>query len=40
MNSYPGEITYENYLRIDNTELSAEEVAKIIKEKFGFAKGE
>lgn len=34
MNSYPGEITYKNYLKIDNTKLSAEEVAKIIKEKF------
>lgn len=34
MNSYEGEIKYENYLKIDNTKLSAEETAKIIKEKF------
>lgn len=34
MNSKPGEITYKNYLKIDNTKLSAEEVAKMIKEQF------
>jgi len=34
LNSYDGEITYKNYVRIDNTYLSAEEVAKIIKEKY------
>jgi hypothetical protein len=32
--SYEGEITFDNYLRIDNTELSPGEVAKIIKDKF------
>ena len=32
--SEPGEIPFENYLRIDNTSLSADEVAKMIKEKF------
>lgn len=29
-----GEKIFENYLRIDNTNLSAQEVAKMIKEKF------
>jgi hypothetical protein len=32
--SHEGEITFENYIRIDNTELSAETVAKMIKEGF------
>lgn len=36
LNSLPGEIQEENYLRIDNTNLSAEEVAKIIKENFSL----
>lgn len=35
--SYEGEIPFENYLRIDNTDLSPEEVARQIKERFGFA---
>ena len=36
LNSDPGvgEKIFKNYLRIDNTNLSAEEVAKMIKEKF------
>lgn len=34
LNSLPGEIKEKNYLRIDNTNLSAKEVAKLIKEKF------
>lgn len=34
LNSYPGEIKEENYLRIDNTNISAENVAKLIKERF------
>lgn len=34
LNSLPGEIKEKNYLRINNTNLSAEEVAKMIKEKF------
>lgn len=34
MNSKPGEVQYKNYLRIDNTNISAEETAKMIKEKF------
>jgi hypothetical protein len=32
--SYEGEITFDNYLRIDNSDKEAEEVAKIIKETF------
>ena len=36
MNSYPGEVKEKNYIKIDNTNLSAKEVAKIIKEKFNF----
>lgn len=34
LNSQEGEIKHENYLRINNTNLSAEEVAKMIKDKF------
>ena len=38
LNSDPGigEKIFKNYLRIDNTNLSAEEVAKIIKDKFNL----
>ncbi|GIO61003.1 MULTISPECIES: AAA family ATPase [Paenibacillus] len=36
LNSYDGEIKRENYLRINNTDLSAEEVARQIKHKFGL----
>jgi hypothetical protein len=36
MNSYEGEITFPNYIKINNTHLSAEEVAKIVKEEFQF----
>jgi hypothetical protein len=32
--SYDGEIPFDNYIKIDNTNLSAEAVAKIIKEKY------
>ena len=32
--SLPGEIPFENYIRIDNTNLPPEEAARIIKEKF------
>lgn len=32
--SEPGEIPFENYLRIDNTHLAPDVVAKMIKEKF------
>ncbi|MDX9855259.1 MAG: AAA family ATPase [Parcubacteria group bacterium] len=34
MNSKKGEIKEKNYIKIDNTSLSPEEVAKIIKDKF------
>ena len=34
--SEPGEIPFENYLRIDNTEIDPETVAKMIKEKFSL----
>ncbi|MHA6251887.1 AAA family ATPase [Oceanobacillus sp. CAU 1775] len=36
LNSNPGEITRENYLRINNKNLSAAEVAKQIKKEFNF----
>lgn len=35
--SLPGELPFENYLRIDNTDLSPGEAARQIKEYFGFA---
>ena len=34
--SDPGEIPFESYLRIDNTDLSPEEVATMIQERFGL----
>ena len=34
LNSLPGEMPEENYLRIDNTDLSAEEVARMIFDRF------
>lgn len=34
LNSNLGEVKYKNHLRIDNTNISAEKVAKMIKEKF------
>lgn len=34
--SDPGEMPFDNYLRIDNTHLPAVQVAKIIKEKFSL----
>jgi hypothetical protein len=36
LNSLVGEIKYENYLRIDNTNLDAEEVAKMVKAEFNL----
>ena len=36
LESYEGEIKFPNYLRIENSKLSAAETAAIIKEKFGF----
>ena len=34
--SYEGEIPFDNYVKIDNSNLEADEVAKIIKSTFGF----
>jgi hypothetical protein len=34
LNSYDGEIKQENYIRINNSKISPEAVAKIIKERF------
>ncbi|MGD6957374.1 AAA family ATPase [Rossellomorea aquimaris] len=34
LNSLEGEMKYSNYIKINNTNLSAEEVAMLIKEKF------
>jgi adenylate kinase family enzyme len=36
LNSNPGEIKREHYLKIDNTYLSSEEVANMIKERFSL----
>lgn len=36
MVSNDGEIPFENYIKIDNTNLSAKETAKIIKNRFNF----
>ncbi|GGM38815.1 hypothetical protein GCM10011351_26180 [Paraliobacillus quinghaiensis] len=36
LNSYEGEITQQNYIRIDNTKLTAEEVAIKIKNEFNL----
>ena len=37
LNSLTGEITEANYLRLDNTHMSAEDAAGAIAERFGFA---
>ncbi len=34
--SYPGEITHPNYLRLENAEIPAAEAARIIKEHFNL----
>lgn len=34
LESYDGEILYENYIKIDNSSLSAVDVARMIKDKF------
>ena len=34
--SNPGEIPFENYIRIDNTHLSPEEVARMVKDRFNL----
>jgi hypothetical protein len=36
LESFDGEIKFKNYIKIDNSELSAEDVAKMIKEKFNL----
>lgn len=36
LNSYQGEITRENYMKINNTYLSADEVANMIKKHFNL----
>ena len=36
MVSYEGEIPFDNYIKIDNTNLSAKETAQIIKKKFNL----
>ena len=37
LNSYEGEkLPFENYLKIDNTNLAPEKAAEIIKERFGL----
>ena len=36
MESLPGEITSPNYIRIDNSHMSPEEAARLIKERFHF----
>ncbi len=35
-NSFPNEINKENYIKINNTNVSPQDVAKIIKDKFKF----
>ena len=34
--SYDGEVPFENYMKIDNTDLAPDTVAQMIKEHFGF----
>ncbi len=36
LESYDGEVPYENYIKIDNTNLSPEEVARMIQERFSL----
>jgi hypothetical protein len=36
LESYEGEIPYENYIKIDNSSLAPDEVARMIKERFGL----
>ena len=36
LESFEGEIPFENYIKINNTNLDADAVAKIIKERFDF----
>ena len=34
--SYDGEIKFDNYLRIDNSNIEAKDVAKMIKDRFNL----
>jgi len=34
--SYEGEIPFDNYLRIDNSDIEPDEVAKLIKKTFNL----
>jgi len=36
MNSYPGEIKEKNFIRINNTKISAKKTAELIKKKFNL----
>lgn len=36
LESYDGEITFENYMKIDNTNLEPAEVARMIRERFSL----
>ena len=36
MESLPGEITSQNYIRIENSNLSPVDAARLIKERFAF----
>ena len=36
LESYDGEITFENYMKIDNTNLEPQEVAQMIQERFSL----
>ena len=36
LESYEGEIPFENYMKIDNSDLAPETVARMIKERFGL----
>lgn len=36
MNSYEGEITFPNYMKIDNTNIAPNKVAKMIKDNFSL----
>lgn len=36
LESYEGEVSYENYIKIDNTNLSPEEAARMIQERFSL----
>jgi hypothetical protein len=34
LNSKPGEVPYKNYIKIDNTNINPDEVAKMIVKEF------